>query len=102
MDVSCYLLMTGEQWYADRRRAKNIRALAKKPSRLAKNEIAIKINLSVPDALFERPELQASIVIPDSAVNRPVIDAEVCDNLAQTLSDQLGLVVRVDSVEQDQ
>lgn len=59
------------------------------------NEVAIKINLQLPDALFDTPQLQASIIVPDNAVTKPVLDAEVQDNIADALSEQLGVNVNV-------
>jgi hypothetical protein len=64
-------------------------------------EVAIKVTVNVPDALFERPQLQARIVVPDSAVSKPVIDATVLDNIQQVLNQQLGLDIRVSLVEND-
>lgn len=63
-------------------------------------EVPIKINVDVPDALFKRPQLQASITIPDSAVTAPVVTAQVLDNVREILSQQTGLDVQVSLVEQ--
>jgi hypothetical protein len=52
---------------------------------LSKDEIAIKLNISVPDALFTRPQLQASLTIPENAVTPPVLDATVLDNVREVI-----------------
>lgn len=66
---------------------------------LSKDEIAIKLNISVPDALFTRPQLQASVVIPEDAVTKPVLDAQVLDNVREVIEQQTGMDVRVSLVE---
>jgi hypothetical protein len=75
--------------------------LTNKSPSLVSGEVAIKVTVNVPDALFERPQLQARIVVPDSAVSKPVIDATVLDNIQQVLNQQLGLDIRVSLVEND-
>lgn len=65
-----------------------------KPSTLP-NEVAVKIDLDLPDGLFAAPELRASIKIPADRVNRPAIDAEVQQNIADILMKKTGLEVRV-------
>lgn len=72
--------------------------LALKSPSLAKDEIALKISVEVPDALFNRPQLQAKITIPQSAVTAPVVDAQVLDNVREILQQQTGLDVSVSLV----
>lgn len=74
--------------------------LTNKSPSLVSGEVAIKVTVNVPDALFERPQLQARIVVPESAVSKPVIDATVIDNIQETLNKQFGLDVRVSLVEE--
>ena len=66
------------------------RMTAKSPS-LASNEVAVKLSLNIPDELFTKPQLQASITVPVSSVSAPVIDAEVIDNIQETISKTLGV-----------
>jgi hypothetical protein len=73
--------------------------VAKRTPSLEKDEVAIKVNLHVPDTLFSRPQLQASITIPDSAVTAPVVNAQVLDNVREILEQQTGMDVRVSLVE---
>lgn len=75
--------------------------LTNKVPSLASGEVAIKVNVSVPEALFTRPMLQASIKVPEDAVSKPVINAVVLDNIKETLNQQFGLDVRVSLVEDD-
>jgi len=71
-----------------------------KPSTKA-NELAIIIELFIPDALFEKPQLTAKIEIPDDAVTKPELNANVQDNIAQVLSDQLGINVSISAPEEE-
>jgi hypothetical protein len=68
---------------------------------LESGEVAIKVVVNVPDALFTSPILQASINVPEGAVSKPVIDAVVLDNIKESLNQQFGLYVRVALVEND-
>ena len=63
------------------------------------NEIALKLEVEIPDAYFEVPEFSATISVPDSAMDKPVIAASVQDNIAKALSKQLGVKVHVDVTE---
>lgn len=70
-----------------------------RPPALAKNEVAIKLGVSVPDALFNRPQLQAEVRIPEECVTAPVLNAEVLDNVREVLQQQTGMDISVRVVE---
>src|SRR3954466_14377131 len=77
----------------------SFRTAVKKPS-TAKNEIAIKLDIDLPLALFTRPELTASIVVPPE--KQPYqIDADVQHRIAESVRESTGLDVRI-SVEPPQ
>jgi hypothetical protein len=59
------------------------------------HEVAIKMDLDIPDALFEKPTLQASIEVPEQQT-APAIDVQVMDGLAQRLSEEFGLKIRLE------
>jgi hypothetical protein len=63
------------------------------------NEVAIKLTFAIPDAYFEVPELSASVMVPEDAVNKPTITPDVIDNFSEVLSEQLGVKVHVDMHE---
>lgn len=65
---------------------------------LKPNEIAFKLNIELPDALFTKPTLQASISVPASAVSPVVIEPLVIDNIQDTIKQQTGIDVKL-SVE---
>lgn len=74
------------------------RISSKTPS-LAAGEVAIKLNVTVPEALFKQPQLQASVIIPEDSVTPPVLDAKVLDNVREIMEQQTGMEVSVRLVE---
>jgi hypothetical protein len=59
--------------------------------RLDWDEISIYTTLEIPDQLFNRPALQAAITIPESAVNKNPLTAEVVDNVKEAIESTTGL-----------
>lgn len=83
------------QWAAGR-----IETFKKKPTTTA-NQIAVNIQINVPDAFFETPQFQAVIDVPEDAVTAREVRVEVADNIAQLISEQLGVRVHVAVPEAD-
>lgn len=69
---------------------------------LQANEVAVKVTLSIPDAIFKKPALEAQITIPESAVSKPTISAEVVDNVEQIIKQQTGFDVKLEIIEKPQ
>ncbi|ODU22793.1 MAG: hypothetical protein ABS87_01085 [Sphingomonas sp. SCN 67-18] len=65
-----------------------IQRTTKRPGKLARGEIAIRVRLVVPKAAFEEPPISAEIVVPESAVIRPRVSVTVQD--APTPTDSAG------------
>jgi hypothetical protein len=57
-------------------------------------EVAVKISLELPDALFKRPSLQATIKVNDD-VAPVLVDADVADNIARVVKEQMGIHLHV-------
>ena len=68
---------------------------------LASNEIAVKVSLELPDEIFDKPTFQAQIRVPKEAVSRPIIDAEVIDNVESIIKQNTGFEVKLEVVEKD-
>lgn len=66
---------------------------------LTAGEVAIKLNINVPGALFTQPQIQASVVIPEDAVTPPVLDAQVLDNVREVLEQHTGMAIKLSVVE---
>lgn len=73
--------------------------LTQKSPALQAGEVAVKLSVKVPDALFTTPQLRADIQIPESAVTPPTLDAVVLDNVREVLEQQTGMQVQVAVVE---
>lgn len=68
--------------------------------RMEPNEVAVKMKLELPDALFDKPQLQAKVSIPESSVSPQVIDATVIDNIQDAIKSVTGLEIKVSVVEE--
>jgi hypothetical protein len=89
MKVQAYLCVKKtSQWRS------TLRVTKSNPS-LDYNEVALRLNLELPDELFTKPRLEATIAIPKDAVSAPVIEAEVVDNVEQIIKQQTGFEVRL-------
>ena len=69
------------------------RLATRRPS-LGAGEACMRLTVSLPCALFERPALQARITVPEGSAPA-AISAEVKANIADELSKQLGMRVEV-------
>ena len=65
------------------------------PRKLQANEITMMVALELPSKLFERPQLQASISVPESAVSPTVITAQVADNIKESVKAATGLDLKI-------
>lgn len=63
------------------------------------NEVAMRLELSLPDELFQRPIVKASISIPKTAVPQVKLDATVTDNVQRIIQEVTGLEMHVTVVE---
>lgn len=69
---------------------------------LKSHEVAVKLHLELPEELFDRPQLQASIRVPDGAVAPTVIDTEVLDNIEEVIRREAGLDLTISLVSEDE
>lgn len=70
--------------------------------RLAGNEIALRLELDIPDALFQRPVLKAHMTIPKEAVPKSSITPAIADNVEKLIKEATGLTMHVTVVEHDE
>lgn len=63
------------------------------------DEISMAIEIKVPDALFEKPKLQAKIEIPEDATLPELIDSEVVENIQELIQVNTGLDMKISIVE---
>lgn len=72
----------------------SLRLSRRKPA-LDPGEVAIRVRLELPDALFARPRLEARIAVPADQVSRPTINAAVVENIREALQQQLGVDLQI-------
>lgn len=65
--------------------------ITKKRPGLDWDEIAIALDLEIPDQIFRKPHLSAEITIPDEAAMPSVIDAAVSENVRDAIEQATGL-----------
>jgi len=91
MQISQFIVVRKNNWrYSSR--------MTQKVPSLASNEIAVKVVLEIPDAIFTRPALSAQITIPNDAISKPVINAEVIDNVQDIIQQNTGFDVRLEVI----
>lgn len=65
------------------------------------NEIAVRLEIELPDELFAKPRLEATIKVPKEAVSAPIIPAEVIDNTQDIIKQSTGFEVRLTAVAEE-
>ena len=104
MKLDCYLVVQGKRTQfgvgRDSRRDPGTIRVAKRKPACARDEVAIKLSLDIPDSLFIQPTLEASITVPGPA--GPVITAEVQERISEIVQQQTGLTLRIDAAQQEQ
>jgi len=93
MNMTRYLIVGYKKWGKG-----NAKLSAKSPS-LKAHEIAIKLNLDIPDDLFLKPALEADIIIPKESVVAGKIDTEIIDDIKKTVEDSLGIQMHVSLIQ---
>lgn len=97
LNTSFYVILSGAKkrgWNC--RELKGLRIIQKTselPATKA-DEVAIRLNVSLPSALFERPELTVSIAV-DGAIPRVNIDADTMETLTERMQEILGTPVNI-------
>lgn len=97
MQISQYIIVkkkSGYRGYASR--------MTKSSPALASNEVAVKVMLELPDAIFEKPTFEAKVVVPKDAISKPVIEAEVVDNVQDIIKQNTGFDVKLEVVEPEE
>src|SRR4051812_25302120 len=74
-----------------------ISASKKKPN-TAEDEVVLKLDLEIPDSLFEQPVFQASVKLPDIKPAFPD-KLEISSHLEKEMTKKFGFKIKVDMVE---
>lgn len=70
------------------------RVAAKQP-RLESGEIAVQVTVELPRVLFQRPMLKASVTVPADSVSPATIEADVAENIGETIRQNLGIDMHI-------
>lgn len=107
MKVSCYLRVTAQKtgYCGDVKnehyfKPADLKISKQKPDTGA-NELAIKLDLEIPNSLFVKPTLNFKMTIPEDSVSIPVLEAQVQDNLSEVLAAELGQKVHLSISSED-
>jgi hypothetical protein len=73
--------------------------LVEKSPKLRGDEISLRLKLDVPDAFFQRPQLEASISVPATEMQKSKITTAVADNVEKVIKAVTGLTMSVSIVE---
>lgn len=101
MKISQYIIIKGKKTSTYSSYRKYTSRMSKGSPKLDSDEVAVLVSIELPDALFEKPSLQASIVVPKEAVSKPVIEAAVIDNVQDIIKQNTGFEVKLEVVEKD-
>ena len=106
MKLKCYLVVQGKKpkYGLNReteREAGAIRLTKTKPS-TASDEIAVCLDIEIPNSLFIKPTLQASVSVPEGSPHGGVITADVADNIADIIRQQTGFSVNVTAEQESE
>lgn len=101
VQVECYLVIGQKFSPNGYTQGKPTIRTAKNKPHCAGHEVAIALNLILPNGLFQRPALEATICVPDGQA--PVtITPEIEQNIADTLKEQFGIVLNISAPAADQ
>lgn len=101
MKIDQYIVVKGKKRNTNSSaRIYSSRITKNKPS-LDYDEVAVKVELEIPDAMFEKPALEAKIVIPKEAVLSPVISADVINNVEDIILQNTGFEVKLQVIEKE-
>lgn len=95
MKTECYLIVTGnvEDYVHKKVVSPGPVSVRRGKPTTGPNEVAIRVSVDIPDELFTGPSLSVDLKVPPT---EPVqIDQEMCDTLAQQISDSLGVTAHV-------
>lgn len=72
---------------------------SKNPPRLNKDEIPIRLRLSIPRKMFERPLIQATVKVDEAAIIPKEISPEILISTADLIEQQTGMKVELTVIQ---
>lgn len=101
MNADFYLTIQGKESRHIRNAIElgGLRTTKTKPN-LAADEICVKVQLQIPDALFKKPTLVASITMPDIA--EPTVHADFAESVCELVRESLGVTLHIQAAGGDE
>jgi hypothetical protein len=96
MDATIWLKIEGKKWrgFASKWELGKVSVSKSKPA-TDEHEIAVKLSLEIPDAVFEEPVFEVKLKMPDTT--RRVPDwSEISSDVAGALTKRLGFKVKLE------
>lgn len=75
--------------------------LTQSKPRLEWNEISVKLQINLPNELFNRPRLEAKIEIPKEAAGPDLITTEVVENVKEAIETATGLTFSINVIKEE-
>lgn len=79
---------------------KGVKKVSRKRPSLEWDEISISMEVSLPNSLFEKPQLQATIKVNDNQVTPTIINAEMKDNIQTAIQQHTGIPIKLTIVNE--
>lgn len=100
MKIEKYLILTPQYNYRSKELTNIVvKICASTSGTMAANAIALKLNLNLPDDLFKKPQLEATIDIGKDKVAAPIITADILHNIQAEISKQIGVDLQINVIE---
>lgn len=69
--------------------------LTNKRPALASDEIAVRIAVTLPETLFNKPQFEAKISVDSAGITPALVSVDMASNIAAVVRDQLGVHMTV-------
>lgn len=66
------------------------------------DEVSIRCEITLPDQLFQKPQLQANIEIKDKDISPMVIDVEMQNNIKEAIEQHVGVPIKIHVIQEPQ
>ncbi len=98
MRAEFYVVIKGESRGAYKEMRVAPKCFRKKPD-VASDEVALKLNIGIPDSLFRRPMIEIKSQIPEPNDPGKELSATVANEIADVIQQQFGVKVLVEAAE---
>lgn len=102
LNAECYLIVSATYGYSKRpsglRLPRIVSAKSGKTPSLKPGEVAIKLSVSLPETLFQKPTLRAQITVDENSITAQTVDASVVNNIVELMQAEHGITLEIEGV----